>query len=248
MPLLTLATITLNNAQGIEKTKKSIKKQSFKDFEWLVQDGASTDETLNILKNTSAKLESKGDKGIYDAMNRLIERSTGDHILFLNAGDQLAAANTLQEIAEHLQKDTPDLLYGDALEEHKGSEYLKSARSHQHLQLGMFTHHQSMIYRRAAIGNLRYNIDYEIAADYDFTARFIQNAKIIEYIKTPICIFETGGISQQRTALGRKEQFQIREELKLCDPIQNHIVTLLQILNMALRNHFPSLFWTLKRH
>jgi putative colanic acid biosynthesis glycosyltransferase len=248
MPLFTLATVTLNNAKGLEKTWNSIKSQDLGDYEWLVQDGASTDNTSNILKNTPALIQSAHDNGIYDAMNRLIERATGDYILFLNAGDTLAAPDTLSMITNHTNG-KPDFIYGDAFEDtQNGIKQNKAARSHNKIALGMFTHHQSMLYKHAAIGELRYDLTYKIAADYDFTARFLNNCDSIEYIPAPICIFEPGGISQQQTQQGRLEQFQIRKNLNLCSPMQNHIITTLQSLNMIFRNIAPNLYWSLKRH
>jgi len=247
MPLFTIATVTLNNLQGIEKTWNSIQEQTFKDYEWLVQDGDSNDESLNVLKNTDAITQSKEDSGIYDAMNQLIERAKGEYVLFLNAGDALASPETLSMIKDNL-KSKPDFLYGDALEEGENSQtHLKPARAHEKIALGMFTHHQSMLYRRDAIGKLKYDESYTIAADYDFTARFLKNTKNIQYINEPICIFEPGGVSQQQTKLGREEQFQIRKALKLCNPIQNHIITMLQGMNMLFRGITPNLYWHLKQ-
>ncbi len=248
MPLFTIATVTLNNLQGLEKTRISVEKQAFKDFEWLIQDGGSEDGTIQFFNNSDAVIETAKDEGIYDAMNRLIERARGDYILFLNAGDALAANDTLGRIAEHLHEKKPDFLYGDAFEDCNGKNFFKPARSHKHLALGMFTHHQSMLYRRANIGDLRYNLDYKIAADYDFTVRFLQNANIVEYINQPLCLFESGGISQQKTAPGRQEQFTIRKKLKLCSPVKNHMIISLQALNILFRRCAPHLFWKLKQN
>lgn len=246
MPLFTLATITLNNKKGLDKTKKSIKKQDFKDFEWLVQDGGSTDKSLTTLDNTLANIESKPDTGIYNAMNRLIERSSGKYILFLNAGDALAHATTLQTI-KNATANNPDFIYGDAYEEIPCGKHLnKTARSHKSLKLGMFTHHQSMLYKSEKIQNLRYDETYKIAADYAFTIQFLKTANAIEYIAEPLCVFEQGGISQQQTTQGRKEQFEIRKNLNLCAPLENNIITMLQSINMQLRTRFPNLYWSLK--
>ena len=243
----TLATITLNNAEGLEKTWNSIKSQEFEDFEWLIQDGGSTDDTINILKNTLGIIQCMNDTGIYNAMNRLISRASGEYILFLNAGDMLADPQTLKTIAQNI-KNQADFIYGDALEQAQdGKINYKPSRKHKRITLGMFTHHQAMLYKTSAIGKKRYNEDYKITADYDFTARILKSAKNIEYIPTPICIFEAGGISQQETKAGRNEQFQIRKTLKLCSPIQNVIITTLQAINMAFRTFAPNLYWSLKQ-
>lgn len=247
MPVFTIATITLNNQNGLEKTWESIKSQTYKDYEWLVQDGGSSDNSLKYLSATPANTKSGTDNGIYDAMNMLIERATGDYIIFLNAGDMLAAPQTLAIISETIKK-APDFIYGDALEtDNQGKLFTKKARSHTHISCGMFTHHQSMLYKTTAIKDLRYNESYTIAADYDFTARFLQHTQNAQHLPIPICVFEPGGISQQQTKIGRNEQFKIRKELKLCSALSNHIITSLQRINMAFRNIAPNLYWTLKQ-
>lgn len=242
----TIATVTKDNAAGLQKTYNSIKNQSFTDFEWLVQDGASTDETTQFLSQTNAITTSQPDNGIYDAMNRLIERANGHYILFLNAGDALAGPNILEIIHAAASKETPDFIYGDAHEGTGTHTKPKTSKPHTHITRGMFTHHQSMLYRRAAIGSLRYNTHYKIAADYDFTAQFLQESQRALYVPAPICIFEAGGISQQNAAHGRREQFKIRENLKLCAPALNHVITSAQALNWQLRKLAPPFYWFLK--
>jgi len=242
-PLFSIITITLNNAKGLAKTKESILTQTCTDYEWIVQDGASTDNSLDLLQNSGAIIQSEKDKGIYNAMNRAIPRAKGDYILFLNAGDCLATSETLQ-IIKNMPKQNPALIYGDAIEDNK----IKKSRTHAGIKYGMFTHHQAMLYNRKALSGMRYDETYQIAADYDLTARFLEKHPETLYIPVPLCIFETGGISQQNAAQGRKEQFQTRKSLKLCPAWQNHAITALQSINLTLRRFLPPLYWLLKRH
>ena len=92
-PQLSIITINRNDAQGLEKTLESIwKKQSFKDFEHIIIDGASTDNSINIIKKYASHLSywvSEPDKGIYNAMNKGIIKAKGNYLLFLNSGDWL---------------------------------------------------------------------------------------------------------------------------------------------------------------
>ncbi len=182
---------------------------------------------------------SEKDEGIYDAMNKGIERANGDYLLFLNAGDTLAAPDALAKVKDAAG---PDFIYGDALE----GENRKPARSHRTIARGLFTHHQAMFYRRETLGDLRYDLTYKIAADYDFTARFLQKTDKALYLPFPVCIFEPGGISQQRVRQGREEQYQIREKMKLCHPVQNCAITLLQQAASGFRSLCPALYWRLK--
>lgn len=248
-PTFSIITITLNNFDGLLKTQKSIEQQSFTDFEWIVIDGKSTDETINHLRSLRSQTRtekypfqfiSAKDDGIYDAMNIGMDKARGHYLLFLNAGDMLATKNTLETIAP-LTENKPEFIYGDALEPIRNREKTayKPARRYKDLAWGMITHHQSMIYRRHAVRDfkIRYSLLYKIASDYDFTARFLLKAKKITYIAKPICIFEQGGISQKNAALGRKEQYIIREKLDMLPTYKNLWILTIQWLTW----HFKTL-------
>ncbi|MGB0720331.1 MAG: glycosyltransferase family 2 protein, partial [Bdellovibrionales bacterium] len=246
-PQISICTITLNNRNGLVETGRSIAAQKYQDFEWLVQDGGSADGSLEYLKTTKAVTQSKTDKGIYDAMNRLIDRAAGAYLIFLNAGDRFAAPDTLEIIAETINRDKPDFIYGDAYEGIGATHSHKKARPHTAIKRGMITHHQAMIYARSIIGDTHYDLQYKIAADYDFTAKILQKAQHVQHIQNPLCVFESGGISQQNAALGRHEQYQIRKTLNLCPPLENTMITTLQALNWQLRRFAPPLYWLSKR-
>jgi len=235
-----IITVTLNMLDGLKITEESLINQTCKDYEWIIIDGSSDDGTKDHLKTTNAKWTSEKDNGIYSAMNKGLEKPTGQYILFLNAGDQLAAPDTLQNIKNSAAK-TPDFIYGDALEH----DTYKPARN-PNIAAGMFTHHQSMFYNRKALQDIRYNTDYKIAADYDLTARFLSDHTHILYCNFPICIFEEGGLSQTKATLGRREQFEIRKKLKLTSPIKNQIITTAQTILWQFRCWMPSLYWHLK--
>lgn len=233
-PLFSIVTVTKDNMQGFAATQDSIAAQSCQKHEWIVIDGNSTDGTKNILP---ADAVSENDSGIYDAMNKGIARARGDYLLFLNAGDTLADMDILATLAR-AAKGQPDFIYGDALE--TGGVY-KKARPHGKAGWGMFTHHQAMLYRRERIGGLRYDTGYKIAADYDFTARFLMGALYVHYVPAALCIFETGGISQRNMALGRREQFQARKNHGM-EPWRNMIVYAGQSTAAAIKNLSPGIY------
>lgn len=254
-PLFSVITVTRENYRGLKNTCESLDLQGFEDFEWLVVDGASTDETVEFLRarrrdartdTIPFRFVSAKDDGIYDAMNIGIEMARGHYLLFLNAGDTLAQAETLRKLGSICKKN-PDFVYGDALE--VSEEMLKKgrkpvsklARSHEDVHFGMFTHHQAMLYRRHIVRDmhLRYSLRYRIASDYDFTVRFLQNCKDIQYVKEALCIFELGGVSQQNAWLGRKEQYMIRDALELVPLPLNLWILCAQSFLWTLRRFCP---------
>ncbi len=247
-PLLSIVSVTFNNKDGLKRTGQSIATQNWRNYEWIVVDGGSADGSLDIIQSRELKphiIISEPDKGIYDAMNKGLGLATGQYITFLNAGDQLAGNEVLAQISEALIQN-PDFIYGDALESDTGRIHNKSARSHLKSALGMFTHHQAMIYRRALIGNMRFDLRYAIAADYDFTLRYLDCCRIVIQAPFPVCIFESGGASQQNRHQGRLEQFRIRRALGTCGAVMNIAIMTGQIINAVLRDTMPWIYWRLR--
>lgn len=251
-PLFSVITITYNNRAGLFKTAKTVHAQTIDhaSFEWIIVDGGSNDGTQDDFPNYAAtRIISESDDGLYDAMNKGIAAANGQFIIFMNAGDQFANRNSLQMIADQV-RDIPhdvDFIYGDSFESDGAGHYhYKRARSHRTILSGLFTHHQAMLYNRGSLGDLRYDLNYKIAADYDLTLRFFcRKPRRCEYIDQAICIFEGGGISQINVAQARAEQFQSRRA--------NHIPLLInmcvrarQSLTSLLRKLAPALYWQLR--
>ncbi len=253
-PTFSIITVSLNNDDGLRRTHASLKNQTSSDYEWIVVDGGSEDDSVNFLKTTKANWSSEKDEGIFDAMNIGIKRGKGRYALFLNAGDTLAAPKTLEKLAIAIKKQ-PDFIYGDALETDIPKEgkvpkpFYKAARRYKDLPKGMFTHHQAMVYDLSLIKDigLRYSLLYEIASDYEFTARYLQRAKRVIYVPIPICVFESGGVSQQKVKTGRREQFIIRENLKMISSVKNVWIYFMQSLAWFIRNAFPKLYKNAKK-
>lgn len=109
---------------------------------------------------------------------------------------------------------------------------------------GMFTHHQAMVYGREALGDLRYDLRYRIAADYDLTCRFLHRNKGGKtlYWPHPLCLFEAGGVSQIRAAQGRAEQYRIRQALGMASFPVNAAIYGRQAASLVLRRLCPPLY------
>jgi len=248
-PLFSVITVARNHLAGLTRSYQSLAAQSFcvygRAYEWIVVDGSSSDGSAAFLQTTAANWTSEPDGGIYEAMNKGIDRARGDYLLFLNAGDAFAAPDVLARLATTLDgaAPAPALIYGDALE----AGHYKTARPHTSIKRGLFTHHQAILYHRKMLGALRYDPAYRIAADYKFTAQFLgQTGGAALYCPLAICDFEPGGVSQRHAGQGRTEQAQIRAELGLAGPLANRLICWRQYGAVLLRRVAPALYWRLR--
>lgn len=197
MPLFTVITVVYNDYEGLEKTLASVTEQSCNvDFEYIVVDGQSTDNTISLLENNRAitKFISEKDYGIYDAMNKGITLSSGQWIIFLNAGDVFYDKNSLHRVEKNISEVGPDVnfMFGKYLS--GGVEY------DQDLNIQFLTshmiNHQSIFYHRNLFNNSKFAIDYKYCADYK---HLIDNytyivAKKMNFI---VSIFDNNGISSR---------------------------------------------------
>jgi putative colanic acid biosynthesis glycosyltransferase len=250
-PQLTIITICLNNLRGLRETYESIRGCLQRDIEWVVIDGYSSDgsqDYIASLREMNIRFVSEPDGGLYDAMNKGIKLATGEYIWFLNAGDRLYNLDAFYQLRSIFTDRSPDFVYADSCEEVLGSPLVKKARSHNFAWYGMFTHHQAMIYKRKIIelNNLRYNTRYQIAADYEFTAKFLKYSSEIFYLRRSLCLFEAGGVSTRLVKQGLVEQYQIRKT-ELGYRVSHAVaIASLQIFALSVKKMLPWIYSRLR--
>lgn len=203
MPKLSIITINLNNASGLQKTMESLFGQTFMDFEYIVIDGDSTDGSKALIQNNLHKLSywvSEKDKGIYNAMNKGIVKATGEYILFMNSGDYLYSSNTLKDVFEHSNNE--DIIYGDAMVD-RGDVQNEVKFFPANLTFKYFMnrtlHHTSAIIKTDLFNKHGlYNEGFKIMSDWEF---FIKTICLYQasykYINQIISCFNPDGISSQ---------------------------------------------------
>lgn len=111
---LSIITVNRNNTEGLRKTIESVVSQTYTDFEYIIIDGASTDGSVDIIKEYADRITywvSEPDNGIYNAMNKGILKAKGEYLQFLNSGDWLTNNDVLKYVFD-LRRDE-DVLYGD---------------------------------------------------------------------------------------------------------------------------------------
>ena len=171
---------TLNRAGTIENTLKSILGQNWPDIQIIIQDGKSTDNTYEIVKKypaAAAGWQSEPDNGIYDAINKGINRATGDIIAILHS-DDVWLPNTLERVAAIFSRNPDVGVVSGAIEvweDIDGGAKVVLQSSLLHLHKGMTIHHPATFVRRNVYGRAgTFDTHYRIGADYDFVLRCLK--------------------------------------------------------------------------
>lgn len=193
MMKISVVTVCYNADQVIESTIVSVSNQTYSDVEYIVIDGKSNDGTDNIISKHEKKLScyvSEPDDGIYDAMNKGIDKATGDYVIFLNAGDEFANIDTLQRFVSCAEKENADVLYGDVIYNYKYGQRLVKADRLKNIEYDMVFSHQSVFIRASLLKYNMFNLKYRLAGDYDLLLRlYHQNCSFV-YLNYPISKIE----------------------------------------------------------
>jgi glycosyltransferase involved in cell wall biosynthesis len=214
--LISIITINYNDAAGLKKTMASVLEQTYEDIEYLVIDGGSTDGSashIELYQKDLAYWVSEPDQGIYSAMNKGIDQSTGDYLLFLNSGDWLVDDYVIERFVGF--HPIEDLVYGDPLVRDGIAWQRKFMPKHMSIGVAL-THtlaHQAEFYKRSLFNdNFRYDTSYKVVSDWILTndAIIFKNCTT-RYIDLVICCFEDPGISSDFD-LRQKERKQYFKE------------------------------------
>jgi len=235
--MISLITATFNSEKILSSNLKSVKMQSFKNFEHLIIDGKSTDKTISLAKSFDhvSKIISEPDKGIYDAINKGIKNTSGEIIGFLNSDDVFYDENSLQYIFDAFDDKTDcvfgDLIYTDINENikrvWKGSEFKKGA-----FKKGWMPAHPTFYCRRSVYEKLGlYDDSYKIAGDFELMLRFLEKHNIrSKYIPKTLVNMKVGGASNN----GLKSKLDIlKEEFRAFDQNGVNVNKLSYILHKA---------------
>lgn len=246
--LISVITITYQAEKYISRTLDSISVQKgLENVEYIIIDGGSKDATLDLIEKHSIQVDqliSESDRGIYDAMNKGIQASTGKYLLFMNAGDTFADNSTLERIQKELSLG-PDVLYGDAvfvdLEGNKiglrsevTPHQLPSRLKWQDFKFGMLVCHQSFIVKKE-IAPL-YSLEYQLSSDIDWEINCLKHSKYIVKTSYPICQYLTGGASVQNLKKSWNERFAVlTSHFGLFHSIFYHLIIIIRGIIFGIR-------------
>lgn len=240
-PKFSIITITYNAASVIEPTLQSVLAQTYRNYEYLLIDGGSKDDTVAKAKAsgiTFAHIVSEPDKGLYDAMNKGIALATGDYLCFLNAGDSFFAPDTLQTIATaaNKEKTLPDVLYGETAEVDKARNFVRMRRLKVPKELnwrsfkdGMMVCHQAF-YAKREIAPM-YDLKYRFSSDVDWCIKVMKRSSRLVNVNATVINYLQDGLSIQNHRASLKERFCIMSKhYGLLPTIARHLWFILRVV------------------
>lgn len=206
---VTVITVCRNHAKGLEKTIQSVESQTWQEKEFLVIDGASTDGTMEVIRQHEGSITqwiSEPDQGIYDAMNKGVRLAQGQWIIFMNAGDTFASADTLQRVFQEPQE--ADVIYGDVI---KGENVKKAEAPHNAHR--MFFCHQSAFVRTSCLKAFPFDTSHRMSADFKQIKQLYLADKSFKQLDFPIAVFDTLGISNTSRSKGLRDNISVIREV-----------------------------------
>ena len=233
MVVFSIITCTYNAESVLQRTLDSVLEQTYSHVEHIIVDGASTDATLNMVEAYKQKsdaedwchevrVKSEPDRGLYDAMNKGIQRATGQYVLFLNAGDTFPSADTLELVAESVGEgeEPPAVLYGDTDVVDDEGRFLRHRRLSPPRRLtwrsfmkGMLVCHQAFYARTDLAKVTPYDLHYRFSADVDWCIRIMRLARRrrlpMRNVGAVVVNFLDGGMTTTNHRASLKERFHV---------------------------------------
>ena len=206
-PLFTIVTATYNASENILILIESLLSQTYQNFQWVVQDGASTDDTESIIESYSDRLNisfaSEKDTGIYDAWNKALHRIDGEWVIFFGADDVFKDKKTLEKLSEFILQNEEDkiitakTLYIPASIFLNNMRYAPRENYLNEIKMEMPFPHQGLVHRGNLLKKYKFSTQYKICGDYEFLIRTFLSEKdfgVVFYLRT-LCVMGSGGVS-----------------------------------------------------
>jgi len=201
LPLVSVITVVRNRAIVIEQCILSILNQTYSNIEYIVIDGASTDETLEIIEKYKEAIDyyvSEADDGIYDAMNKGLSLATGEYIIFLNSDDWYDR-NAIAELVKTASRESADVVHADALAVSNSGFIVRKLTGwlDDSLYLSVMPlRHETMLVNKNIYNKFGgYDSSFKIIADYEFVIRLYNGCCKFIHLSSPLLFFRMTGIS-----------------------------------------------------
>lgn len=242
---ISIVTVSYNSACCIERTIQSVIAQTYKNKEYLIIDGSSNDNTLDIINLYKSNIDiivSEKDSGIYDAMNKAIDLATGDYILFLNADDVFADENVLEDISLAItDAENNDVYYGNVVIQNAYGEYLKKPLPLDLITSKMVFSHQAVFIKKSVLEDNKFDLSYRYAADYNqLSSLYIKNYHF-HYVDRVIAkVPVNSGATYQNFRKSLNEHYAILEKRGMKIGLKKHKVIVLVTMVHWMKTLIPS--------
>lgn len=230
-PKISVVTVSYNAVEAIEETMLSVINQTYQNIEYIIIDGGSKDGTVDIINKYRDKIAyfvSEPDKGIYDAMNKGINVSTGEWINFMNSGDKFYDVSTLSEVFNDVSHNS-DIIFGDTLicgsHNIRYIEYASPFYEHLPLHNNAGFNHQSTFVRTALAKCNPFDTHYKLAADYNMIISLFRQHAVFQQTHRIIAIYSLDGKSDISRKAHIYETLMIDNPNKiLCNKVKSEII------------------------
>ena len=231
LPLFSIITVTYNARKALERTLQSVGGQTYGEIEYVVIDGVSTDGTMEQVAHWEAEMGeermqrgmepmrcvivSEADRGLYDAMNKGLQRAMGNYVWFLNAGDTFRMPETVAQLAEVAERNgMPDVLYGETDVTDSEGRFIAARRlkapdalTWRSFRTGMRVCHQAFVVKRSVAP--MYDLQYRFSADFDWCIRCMKQAQRIVNSRMRLVNYEAEGMTTQNRKASLVERYRI---------------------------------------
>ena len=217
---ISIITINFNDKKGLDKTIQSILSQTYSDYEYIVIDGGSTDGSIDVIKKYEDRIDywvSENDSGIYNAMNKGIQKATGEYLHFLNSGDCYYNCSVLNDI--FFQKSYSEkLIRGNLVFDEKPKEIVWENFGYEDITFYQmfkhtFAHQATFIHKQLFELYGSYNESYKICSDWLFFCKCILENEKTTYIPINICLFDVSGVSMKNRQISLEERKKAIKEI-----------------------------------
>jgi len=214
---ISVITLTYNALDYLKKTFSSVISQDYENLEYIVVDGNSSDGSKQWLEECSCLLNgriifsyiSEDDKGIYDAMNKGIQRFSGDYCIFLNSGDTFVDPQVVSRVTQAITiHNMPDVVYGNIIKQGKVVVAGEARNFHR-----MYYCHQAAFISRQCLLEYPFDTKYHLSADFKQSKQLLSSGKRFFHVNQIISEYDTTGISNKNRSKGLKENIHIILEL-----------------------------------
>ena len=229
--LFSIITVTYNARKALERTLQSVGEQTYGEMEYLVIDGGSTDGTMERVARWEAEMAdertrrgmepmrcvavSEPDRGLYDAMNKGLQRATGDYVWFLNAGDTFRSPETVAQLADVAERNGwPDILYGETDVTDSEGRFIAARRlkapetlTWRGFRTGMRVSHQAFVVKRSVAPT--YDLQYRFSADFDWCIRCMKQSQRIVNSRMRLVNYEAEGMTTRNRKASLAERYRI---------------------------------------